>query len=228
MKLDIFVVGFLGHQALADTLASVARWSAPGYRLTVYENTVKNYPLTWLWNRFICQSRRAFVALLNPDVIVGPGWDTEVIACLDEHPSCGAASPVTNHEAHREHFKGSVPTMEDVGRMDALTDRLKTLHPTRRFLLGKDRRFAPGHCTVIRRSSWKAIKGFDENIAFAGNDYDFNLRLIEAGMDIGIAAHAACFHKWGVSTAEAKVAGIYDDARQRPKFNLPAPGEDLE
>ena len=80
MTIDILVVAYCGWHALGETLASIARYSEPGYRLTVFENSVRNYPLTWIWNRFIEESGRGVIALVNPDVIVGPGWDSEALA----------------------------------------------------------------------------------------------------------------------------------------------------
>lgn len=224
MKIDILIVAYCAWEALADTLASIAIWSDPGYKLTVYENSVKNYPLTWLWNRFIEESRRDLIALCNPDIIVGPGWDTEAIVCLEQHGACAAVSPISNTEAHREVLPAVVPDHVALADVEPLTARLKASFADRRFYLTRDHRMTPGHCVIFRRDAWARIKGFDERIPFGGNDYDFNGRLVEAGMDLAISTHAFAFHKWRVSTGDAVRLGQFNASLNEPRFNLPPAG----
>jgi GT2 family glycosyltransferase len=224
MKLDILIVGYCAWDALADTLAGIARWSECGYKLTVYDNSVTNYPLTWLWNRFFEESRRDFVALCNPDIIVGPGWDAEAASCFLRYPSCAAVSPLSSTPPHREVLPAVVPDLvrpEDVERLTAI---LKTTFADRRFVLSTDYRMAPAHCVIVRKTAWARVNGFDERLPFAGNDYDFNARLIEAGMQVAIAAHAFAVHRWGVSTQDAIRLGQFDQARNAPRFNRPPAG----
>ena len=101
MKLDILVVSYHAKKELAQTLASIALFSAPGYRLTVHDNTARNYPLTWLWNSFVSRRRRDFVALANSDVVLGPGWDTEAVTLLESDKKIGNVSPASNCPAHK-------------------------------------------------------------------------------------------------------------------------------
>jgi GT2 family glycosyltransferase len=224
MNVDILIVAYCAWDALAETLASLARWSDPGYKLTVYENSARNYPLTWLWNRFVEQSRRPFIALCNPDIVIGPGWDTEAVACLEQHRDCAAVSPISNTEPHRAVLPAVVP--EDVGREDVepLTARLRAAFAGRRFHVTRDYRMAPAHCVIFRRDAWARVDGFDERIPFGGNDYDFNRRLVEAGMGLAVATHAFAFHRWRASTGDAIRLGQFDVQRNEPRFNRPPAG----
>ena len=217
MTLDIFVVAYCGWDALAETLASIARWSEPGYRLTVYENSTQNYPLTWLWNRFLEQSRRDVIALCNPDILVGPGWDTEALACFAQHPECGVVSPLSNTGPHRDALGSTVPDVLGPAGVEALAAMLaRGTDP--RYHLTRDERMTPGHCALVRREAWARVQGFDERIAFGGNDFDFNRRVVEAGMSLAVATRAFAFHRWGVSTADAQRLGQFDPARHAPRF----------
>ena len=218
MTVDIFVVAYCGWEALGDTLASIATWSEPGYRLTVVENTVKNYPLTWLWNRFIERSRRDVIAVCNPDIIVGPGWDTEAMACFEQHPACAAVSPITNTDAHRSVLSSIVPAALTLSGVMPLTANLKRLPDGPRFHITTDAHMTPAHCVLFRRSAWRQIAGFDERLRFGGNDYDFNRRLVDAGMTLAVALRAFSFHRWGVSTADAQRLGHFDAVRNEPRF----------
>lgn len=228
-SIDVLVVAFCGWTALADTLGSLARWSDPGYRLTVFENSVKNYALTGLWNRFIEQSRRDVIALCNPDILVGPGWDTEALACFARHPSCAVVSPISNTAPHRERFGAVVPDVLEPGDVEVLSAHLASATRERVHLTG-DERMAPGHCVLLRREAWQRVGGFDERIPFGGNDYDFNRRVVAAGMTLGITTRAFSFHRWGVSTGDARRLGQFDADRHEPRFRAvpqPVPFDEL-
>ncbi|MCU0255393.1 MAG: hypothetical protein MUF60_01500 [Vicinamibacterales bacterium] len=218
MTVDVLVVAYCGWRALADTLASLALWSEPGYRLTVFENSARNYPLTWVWNRFIERSARDVIALCNPDILVGPGWDTEAIACFDEHPGCAAVSPLSNTTPHREALSSPVPETMTLDDVEPLAATLREGPAARRFHLTRDERMAPAHCVLIRRTAWRRVAGFDERLPFGGNDYDFNRRLVAAGMTLAVATRAFSFHRWGVSTNDAVRLGQFDTARHEPRF----------
>lgn len=223
MTVDILVVAYCGWRPLADTLASLALWSEPGYRLTVFENSVKNYPLTWLWNRFFEQSPRDVVALCNPDVIVGPGWDAEALACFAQHPDSAAVSPLSNTAPHLETL--GIPLPDTIAPADAETvaAELGRSGAGPRFHITRDERMAPGHCVLVRRRAWQQVGGFDERLAFGGNDFDFNRRLVNAGMTLGVATRTFSLHRWGASTADAVRLGQFDTAQNTPRFgHVPA------
>jgi GT2 family glycosyltransferase len=206
MKLDILVVSYHARKELAQTLASIALFSAPGYRLTVHDNTSKNYSLTWLWNSFVRRSRREFIALVNSDVFVGPGWDTEALALLESDKTIGNVSPVSNCPAHKTLGPIPEPNEHALEWIEKLTEGIKT-SPTR-FHVGTDHTLVVGHCMVFRTSVFRHVAGFDERFPFANNDWDFNQRLVKAGFKMGVALHAPCLHWWNASTKDAKAKGI--------------------
>jgi hypothetical protein len=216
--LDIFIVAYHAKAALSDTLQSLALWTSPGYRLSVYDNSVKNFPLTWLWNRFIEQSNRSFVALLNPDIVLSAGWASEAIACMEAHADCGVAVPVSNNPFHCEKFEGAADReffpVDGQGIADELAAK-----PFPRFCLFKEVQATPGHCFIIRKETWRKVSGFNEGIAFAGNDYDFNRRVVQASMSLGVCMKAACYHKWNQSTKDAIALGTFDIPGNCPKFS---------
>lgn len=206
MKLDILVVSFHARKELAQTLASIARFSAPGYRLTVHDNTQKNYSLSWLWNSFVKRSRREFIALVNSDVFLGPGWDTESIALLESDRSIGNVSPVSNCPSHRDLAPVPDPNEHALEWIEKLTDGLKAFPA--RFHVGMDHMLVVGHCMVFPKLAFKHIAGFDERFPFANNDWDFNQRLVRAGFKMGVCLHATSLHWWNASTNDAKAKGI--------------------
>jgi GT2 family glycosyltransferase len=216
MSLDILVVSYHAKKELAQTLASIAKFSAPGYRLTVHDNTSINYSLTWLWNAFVARSRREFIALVNSDVFVGPGWDTEAMELLRSDQTIGNVSPVSNCPAHKSLVPIPEPRDETLEWIEKLTDDIK-LSPTR-FHIGTDHMLAVGYCMIFPKSVFLQVGGFDEQYPFANNDFDFNQRLVRADFKLGVALHAPCLHWWNASTKDAKAKGI------KPRFLHPPLG----
>jgi GT2 family glycosyltransferase len=133
-------------------------------------------------------------------------------------------SPLSNTDPHREALLGVLPDSIALADVESVTARLAEAFPERRFHLTRDRQMTPAHCVVFRREAWALVNGFDENLPFAGNDYDFNARLVEAGMDLAVATRAFSFHRWRVSTGDAIRLGQFDVARNEPRFNAPPPG----
>jgi GT2 family glycosyltransferase len=226
MSLDIFVVAYRAKQDLVQTLGTIAFFSKPGYRLTIYENAEKNYPLTWLWNQFVRASQRPFIAICNPDILVGPGWDTEAIACLEDN-AVGAVNPLSNYGMHyhalaakKDLFSGGI----DIPNMEMKTEELKKEFSDRRFTFGDQANFLWGHCYIFRRQVWENLGGFDERFEFGGNEYEFSTRLVKAGLKLGLCAHAFAYHSGNKSSAEARAHGVWDAGRNQPRFNKPPSG----
>lgn len=219
MKIDILVVSYHAKKELAQCLASIALFSAPDYRLTVHDNTAVNYPLTWLWNRFTERSRTEFVAFINSDVIVGPGWDTEAMALMQANQKVGAASPLSNYPPHRGLAKIRKPDGDAFEWILPLRETLKG--NLQRAHLGTDRTLVSGHCMILRRAAWKRVAGFDEKWSFANNDYDMNQRLVQAGYLLGVCLHAVSLHWGNASTKDAQAKGLIKGG---PVFVKPQPG----
>lgn len=216
MKLDILVVSYHAKKELAQTLSSLALFSAPGYRLTVHDNTARNYPLTWVWNRFVERSKRDVIAYVNSDVIVGPGWDSEAMALLESDPTVGNVSPASNYPPHEALAPIPNPNEHALEWIEGLTEGLK--QSPNRFHKGSDPTLAGGHCMIMRRSANRHVAGFDERFPFANNDWDFNTRLVKAGFKMGVCLHATCLHWWNASTKDAAAKGI------SPQFFPPPAG----
>lgn len=224
MRIDILVVAYRARDYLARCLASVAKNTSEGFRLTVYDNRPKNYPLTWIWNRFAESSDREALVFLNPDALVGPGWDSEVVECL-KYPTVGVASPITNASPHRV-IHNPVPDQLEPDGIEGVQKSLDALSKDRpRFHLTKDPRAGCGHCFAVRRELWSAFGGFDEvGHPFAGNEDEFNGRLVQAGMDVGICLRAFSFHYRNRSTKDAEEAGELAPNTSRPNFSKPPDG----
>jgi GT2 family glycosyltransferase len=164
---------------------------------------------------------------MNPDILLGPGWDTEADLCLTEYSDCGAVSPITNHGPQYELVPQLVPPNVSLADVVPLTHRIQQSVAGKRFVFTKDERMTPHHCVIFPRAVWAKINGYNERIRFAGNDYDFNARIVQAGMNLAICTYAMSFHKGGVSTREAVGRGAFDVRANCPKFSNPPSNTDF-
>lgn len=223
MSIDILVVAFHAKTELTQALCSLALWSSPGYRLTVYDNAPINYSLTWLWNRFIERSKRDVIALVNADVIVSPGWDTEALALFEEYEDCPIAMPVSNYVFHSA--LANIPSPDETWpeSVPKLVDHLKENQS--RFHLSGDHAFVSGHCMLVRRWIWERLGGFNENFPFLNNDWEFNQRVIAANLKLGVCLHAAALHWGSSSTKDAEKKGLFKHGQQ---FVTPPKGVTFE
>lgn len=223
MNIDILVLSYHARNELAQALSSIVLYSTPGYRLTVHDNTAVNYPVTWLWNRFIERSKREFIALVNSDVIVGPGWDSEAIACLEEDELVGSVGPISNYPQHAEIENLAGPNSHSMQEVVMQTASRKDINP--RFVKRKEYSFVGGQCMLFRKSVWEKVGMMNEDFPFASNDWNFNDRLIKSGYTMGVCLRAICLHWWNASMKDAREKGLM---REDPIFVAPQYGATFE
>lgn len=225
MRVDILIVSYGVRDYLVRCLASVAKNTGDGFRLSVYDNRPKNYPLTWIWNRFSEASGREILVFLNPDVMVGPGWDTEIIECFRENQNVAVAAPVTNAGSHHSisGVHNCIPSALEIdGLEDVQKELLKAAPRQNRFHIIRNPRAGCGHCFAVRRDSWEKLGRFNErDFPFYGNEDEFNGRVVKAGMDLAICTRAFSFHYWSKSVKEALEGGEIEKGSLSPKFSKP-------
>jgi GT2 family glycosyltransferase len=217
--IEIIMVSYMAKERLAQTLAGIARNTRPGYRLTLHDNTEKNYPLSWVWNQMVGASKREFIAVVNPDILVGPGWDTEAISCLVENKDCGIATPLSNYDGHMNIERIEHPDEHAGGKLQDITLGLHEKFRGERFRLGNHPHSIPGHCMVFRKESWKKVGGFDETIPFCGSDSAYSKRVADNGFSLGICLHAVILHYWHSSVQDGWDAGTIKRRTSSPRFS---------
>jgi GT2 family glycosyltransferase len=215
MDLDILIISRGAKEVLSETLRTLALYSVPGYRLTVYDNN-KRYPDAWTINRFMEKSKRGIVALVEPDVFLYEGWDSEALDCFEENKDCGIASPLTNHPAHSRTVNVPNPGDDWVKQIEEAKARSCISFGSTRFLMSTDVEKAPGCCTLIRKSVWEEVDGFDEGMTFP-SQYEFNHKAIKEGYSIGVCLHSVVLHRWSQTIREKAHYGTSGKSAEPPE-----------
>lgn len=131
---------------------------------------------------------RNFIAFLEPDVHLEVGWASALLWELEAVRDAGCIVP----------------------RMLA-PDIQKNAYPDKEL---KDR--LAFHAVVMRRTTWKALRGFDERFRFFGADGDFRKRLgLIEQRDTIVSSNVSMVHNGGAMLKGAMAAGGLDLSKER-------------
>lgn len=143
-------------------------------------------------NQGIRAARGRHIVLLNADAVVGPGWLSLLAACADEDPAIGLVGPCSNFAAGYQHV--SSPGYARVQDFPAFAERWARRRAGRR----RDVHRLIAFCLLIKREVVERVGLLDERFGPGGyEDYDYCLRVRQAGFRIVLAEDAFVHHYGG-------------------------------
>ena len=145
-------------------------------------------------------ARGDLLHVLHDDTLVAPGWLSELVAALDEHPRAGAAgSLVVGHD-------GLVQTAGHVIWRDGRTQ--PPWHGERQVTAAvgtvEPADFCSSATLLVRREAWEATGGFDEEIhPVQYVDADLGMALRSRGWIVVCAPRSRVLHERGGTGSHA-------------------------
>ena len=234
-SVTLVVPTFDGRELLAATLPSVV---AQGAAVLVVDDGSQDGTAAWLreewpavevlelgrnvgvaaaFNRGIAATSTEFVALLNNDVELAPGWLDPLLATLAAHPGAACAT-------------GKLLRYDDRERLDAAGDVLLRSAAVINRGAGEldrgqyDRAEAVfGACAgaaLYRRAAFEAVGPFDETYFAYLEDVDWSMRAQLAGFVARYEPAAVGFHMGGATTRRRP--GFYGRLQRRNQLLLVA------
>lgn len=142
-------------------------------------------------NRGIRESSGEFIALINNDTIVDPGWVAELVKAMGEHPECGALGCKMLAYDDRTLLDGVGDGYRRGGLPGRIGHREKDtgLFDNGRYILG-----ACGGAALYRRSLFDDIGLFDDDYFAYLEDVDIALRAQSAGYKCYYVPSAIIYH----------------------------------
>lgn len=152
-----------------------------------------------------------YLLLLNPDAEATPQAIERLTACLDEHPTCGAASGrlISMTEEPQQQFRPRrFPTLGSIALDLLLVSRIWPGNPVTRRAEGVDLDQSsagpvdrsPSSCLMVRRQAFQDVSGMDEQFSPAWfEDVDLCKRLQERGWEVYSVPGSVFRHIGGVS-----------------------------
>lgn len=174
----------------ASTDGSVAVLGREFPQATVLRNET-NLGFAAACNRGAREADSDWIALLNNDTRVDPGWLEALVAAVD--PGTGvmaAASKILDWEGGRVAFQGGYLNFVGKGFEDACPRGAAGEITEPRNLL-----FASGCAMLVHRTTFLELGGFDEEFFGFYEDTDFGWRLCLAGYETRLAPHSIVYHR---------------------------------
>jgi GT2 family glycosyltransferase len=170
--------------------------------------------------KIIGDSSAPYIALLNNDVVVTPGWlhglvSAQVSAGFD------AIGPLTseNNPHSLDAFRPVVPTLpafDESVNIDTRADTLRSMYGSQNLQAGDMLSF---FCCLLRREAVEQVGLLDEGLFAYGEDNDYFKRMKITGHKFGIALGVYVHHDHGVTT-DSMGDGWGDKMRQKAKKYL--------
>jgi GT2 family glycosyltransferase len=167
-------------------------------RTVLYVRRARNFGFVGNVNAAFEQAAPADVAVVNSDVIVGPGWLDGLRAAAYQDETVATASTLTNHGTIVSLPRRNVPSATLPANVDAaeaarrVRDAVAPNHPRLPTAIG--------HCVYVRRSALELVGPFD--LAFSpgyGEEVDFSQRCVLVGLKHVLADDVFVYHRGGGS-----------------------------
>lgn len=207
--LDVVVVTYKCPEDVAALRRDLPVMCQMPYELHIHDNTSNADTLTRLWNALAMKGDGEYIAFLNTDIRLSPGWDLNLAEVLKAHPEIGAvmANPIGHDWPHladpaQPPFPLSntdipAPPPEAMTVIAAKLKEDKGIH-------GRAECNAAFFAVMTRRSTFEALKGFDERLRFYGQDHDFQRRMKKRlNLVMAKVANSAVWHRCAGSVRHA-------------------------
>lgn len=219
----IIVVNYNGGEQLAACLSSlVADPATAGYELLLVDNASSDgsgaamaaaFPQVTLLasehnlgfgganNLAAQQARGEFLAFLNPDTIVEPGWLEPLLATLDANPEVGLATSQVRLLDDRDRIN----TAGNDVHLSGLTLCRGMDRPVHALAAPAEVGAVSGAAFAIRRALFEALAGFDADFYMYLEDTDLSLRARLAGYQCRYVPDSVVYHDYALHFGPDKV-----------------------
>jgi hypothetical protein len=187
---DIVLVGYRSEQYLPRLLEDIESMSSLPHKVHYFDNLGNTKTLSRLWNELAAAGDGQYIAIMNPDIALCPGWDERLVEVLRKYPMIGVSSP---------NPIGSSPTAEPMPSREDMAKLAAELTNVSHLRMNEAMFFLP----MVRRSNWDLLKGVDERFRFYMQDSDFQKRIEWAGLKNCIVQACPVWHRGSASTGAA-------------------------
>ena len=151
----------------------------------------KNLGFSAAANQGIRASEKDLVVLLNPDVVVTPGWLEKVAVHFDGET--GAVGPVSNIAAQLQNVAFYLPQEDQSRPLDvaALSEKIEARFSGQ----ARETKLLTGFCLALHKKAIEKVGLLDEQLFLGNEDLDYSLRLREAGFKMKIALDTFVYHE---------------------------------
>ena len=151
-------------------------------------------------NQGLAMAKGDYLAVLNNDIIVSPGWARGMRRHLQTRPSLGMLCSITNNIGNEAQVALPGQTVQEV------------FQSAQAYTLRKVGQFLPLHvcaffCVMMHRKTYEAVGPIDEQfVPGFFEDDDYCLRIKALGLEVGCAEDVFVYHELSASFDKLKLA----------------------
>jgi GT2 family glycosyltransferase len=182
------------------TPAQLQAWAAqdPGHRRIVLN--AENRGFGPAVNQGLAMAKGEYLAVLNNDIIVSPGWARGMRRHLQTRPSLGMLCSITNNIGNEAQVALAGSTVAEVFQ----SAQAYTLRKVGQFLPLQVCAF---FCVMMHRKTYQAVGPMDEQfVPGFFEDDDYCLRIKALGLEVGCAEDVFVYHELSASFDKLKSA----------------------
>jgi N-acetylglucosaminyl-diphospho-decaprenol L-rhamnosyltransferase len=191
--------------AAAETRANIAAWNqVPGRKIgATFVDLAMNVGFGSAMNRGIALGSAAFVAVLNPDVVVHEGCLEALVATLEICPSLAACGPtVLNLDGTVYPSGRTFPDFLAAVGHGSIGLFFPKNRWTRRYIGNPETPdWISGTAMLMRRADFEIVGGFDERYFMYVEDVDLCWRWNRTGKSVSVVREATLTHVIGASSS---------------------------
>ncbi len=220
----VAILNYNGRELLEGLLPTLAAQTATAFTVTVVDNGSTDDSVPWLasrWpqvqvvripenlgvtralNRAVQSARTAYVALLNNDLELSPGWLEAIRGALETHPECGSADGKLLNFDRRGEIDGAGDL---VARTGECCKRGFGEPDTGQFDRPAAILCASGGAALYRTEVFRRVGPFDEDFGAYYEDTDWGLRAQLCGYGCRYVPDAVAFHMGSATTGRDRPA----------------------
>lgn len=232
LKVSIVILTFNQLEMTRQCLESLEKHTAPGHEVIVVDNgstdgtpqylnelcrrksnmqyiyNDTNLGFSKANNQGIKVATGDYILLLNNDVLLTPGWLERMVACAQGDPSVGVVGPCTNNAVGQQVIDTDIEFEDNAIQKFAcarLMQKAGNWFETHRII---------GFCLLAKREVIDSVGMLDERFGPGGfEDFDFCLRVKQAGYKIMIAEDVFVYHIGGKGYSQNNLD--YDKLRHK-------------
>ena len=183
-----------------NTPSQLQAWAAqdPEHRRIVLNADNKGFgPAV---NQGLALAQGEYLAVLNNDIVVSPGWARGLRRHLQTRPQLGMLCPITNNIGNEAQVALAGSTVPEV------------FQSAQAYTLRKTGQFLPLHvcaffCVMMHRKTYEAVGPMDEQfVPGFFEDDDYCLRIKALGLELGCAEDVFVYHELSASFDKLKSA----------------------
>lgn len=232
MKIAVVILNWNGKVLLEKYLPSLIKYSQEA-SIYVIDNASKDESVSYLkshypeigivplsenygfaqgYNKGLKSIDADVFCLLNNDVEVTPNWLTPIKKTF-EQTSIAIAQPLILDEKKKSHFEyaGAAGGFLDAfgfpycrGRIFDTLEKNEQQYPSAKLF------WASGACFFVRKETWDALGGFDEDFFMHQEEIDFCWRAHHLNLEVGCVSESSVFHLGAASLAQSPRKVFYN------------------